>query len=88
MLELGALFSLNRRVPVLGLPSLKSDGINGSRAQGLSEQSQHRTISDYWFRDVKLTRAIYHRMVFEDSERVSSPSSAETLSSDLPLALR
>jgi diadenosine tetraphosphate (Ap4A) HIT family hydrolase len=60
---------------------------NGSRVQELFERSQHRATRDYCFRDIKLTRAIYHRMVFKDSERVSSPSSAETSLSGLSLAL-
>lgn len=60
----GGRISLHVLAEVLGLPSSKKDGIDGSKIWELYCAGQHRLIKDYCLRDVKLTRAIYRRMVF------------------------
>lgn len=63
----GQKVSLDRLAKSLGLPSSKDGGINGSQIFRLYQSGQHRAIRNYCLGDVKLTRAIYKRMVFEES---------------------
>lgn len=63
----GSRISLDRLARVLGLPSSKAGGVDGSSVYALFMAGNHRTIRDYCARDVALTRAIYRRLVFEES---------------------
>lgn len=58
--------SLDRLAHVLGLPSSKTDGVDGSKVFELYEAGAHQEIRDYCLRDVTLTREIYRRMIFAD----------------------
>lgn len=62
----GPKISLDKLARVLGLPSSKIAGIDGSRIYELFIAGEHRAIHDYCLRDVQLTRAIYRRMEFLD----------------------
>ncbi len=62
-----ASISLDKLAQVLGLPSSKANGVDGSKVFDLFRDGQHRAIRDYCMSDVELTRAIYRRMVFADT---------------------
>lgn len=65
----GSKVSLDRLAQIFSLPTSKSDEVNGSKVFELFEQGRHREIRDYCLRDVKLTRAIYRRMTFADTNK-------------------
>jgi 3'-5' exonuclease len=62
----GNRISLDRLAKVLGLPSSKADGVDGSKVHELFKLGQYRAIMDYCLRDVELTRNIFNRIVFAD----------------------
>jgi 3'-5' exonuclease len=66
--------SLDKLAKVLGLPSSKAEGVNGSRVFELYQAGEHRAIRDYCMRDVELTREIYRRLVFADASMSSNSS--------------
>lgn len=62
----GSKISLDKLAKVLGLPSSKDGGVDGSQVYDWFKLGQHRAIKDYCLRDVELTRNIFRRMVFAD----------------------
>jgi hypothetical protein len=52
---------------VLGLESPKQDEIDGSRVYDLFVEGRHQEIADYCMRDCESTRAIYQRLIFNDT---------------------
>ena len=65
--------SLDKLARVLGLPSSKSNGIDGSSIYAHFMAGNHRAIRDYCAADVALTRAIYRRLAFADSVADGNP---------------
>lgn len=63
----GAKISLDKLAKVLGLPSSKAEGVNGSHVFDMFQRGEYRALRDYCLRDVVLTRAIYRKMTFADS---------------------
>lgn len=63
----GSKISLDKLARVLGLPSSKVNGVDGSSVYPLFMAGNHRTIRDYCAGDVALTRAIFRRLVFADN---------------------
>jgi 3'-5' exonuclease len=86
----GNRISLDALAKVLNLSSSKANGVDGSKVWELYQTGQHREIRDYCFNDVKLTRNIYRRMIFAESqnqirnvplsEMSAAPINAETVS--------
>jgi DNA polymerase elongation subunit (family B) len=70
----GSRISLDKLARVLGLPSSKVDGIDGSAVYGLFMAGNHGKIRDYCAADVALTRAIYRRLVFADNLAEGGPA--------------
>lgn len=62
----GAKISLDKLAKVLGLPSPKGDGVNGSKVFEMFRRGEYRALRDYCERDVAVTRAIYRKMTFAD----------------------
>ena len=56
--------SLGRLAVALGLPSSKSDEVSGDKVYDLFLDGRHEVIKDYCLADVRLTRHIYHRLMF------------------------
>lgn len=83
----GSKISLEKLAMVLGLPSSKEQGIDGSRVHELFAAGQHQAIRDYCLRDVELTRTIYKRMVFDHPNATSPIQDACANSEVLALAL-
>ncbi len=50
---------------VLGLPSSKGEGIDGSQVYDYYLKKRYEEIYEYCKRDVELTRKVYKRMIFE-----------------------
>jgi len=78
--------SLDTLARALNLESSKQDGVNGSQIFNLYQAGEHRKIRDYCLKDVELTRAIYKRMVFEESASASAPDHCKQATSSLALA--
>lgn len=58
--------SLDKLAKVLGLPSSKDGGIDGSQVYDAYLSGRQKEIYEYCKRDVELTRKVYKRMNFED----------------------
>jgi hypothetical protein len=56
--------SLDEMAKVMGLPSSKKDGIDGSRVYDLFLEGRHQEICDYCLADCELTRSLYQRINF------------------------
>jgi 3'-5' exonuclease len=56
--------SLDELARVMGMPSSKQDGIDGSRVYDLFLEERHQEIADYCLADVELTRQLYRRINF------------------------
>lgn len=63
--------SLDEMAKVMGLPSSKQNGIDGSRVYELFLEGRHQEICDYCLADCDLTRALYNRINFIDEGRAS-----------------
>lgn len=61
-----ATISLDKLAKVLGLPSSKDGGIDGSKVYDAYLAKKHDEIYRYCKRDVELTRKVYRRMCFEE----------------------
>ncbi len=51
---------------ILGLPSSKDGGIDGSQVYDYYLKGKYEAIYEYCKKDVELTRKVYKRMIFED----------------------
>lgn len=58
--------SLDKLAKVLGLPTSKDGGIDGSQVYDAYLKGRRKDICEYCKRDVELTRKVYRRMNFED----------------------
>lgn len=61
-----AAISLDKLAKVLGLPTSKDGGIDGSKVYDAYMAGKHDEIYEYCKRDVELTRRVYRRMTFGD----------------------
>lgn len=59
--------SMDELAHAMGIPSSK-EGIDGSRVHEFYKKGKHKEIIDYCKRDVEVTRAIYKRMNFIESQ--------------------
>ncbi len=82
----GSRASLDTLAKALGLESSKQDGVNGAQVYPLFCAGAHRVIHDYCLRDVEVTRAIYKRMIFDESALALFYNEQQTQASDLALA--
>lgn len=60
--DLRKFVSLDELATILGLPSSKDGGINGSQVYEQFCEGYHNEIANYCMRDVRLTRSIYYRL--------------------------
>lgn len=63
---------LGRLAESLGLQSSKTADLDGSKVYDYLCAGRHREIAEYCFRDVVVTRQIYYRMNFLDSDENSN----------------
>lgn len=75
----GAKPSLDSLAKIIGLPSSKENGVDGSKIFELYTANQHKLIYDYCLQDAILTRNIYKRMVFAECEPISVTSFSQDL---------
>lgn len=70
--------SLDRLARLLGLPSPKTDDVDGSRVAELCLAGEHRAIREYCMRDVEATRQVFRRMTFMSDPPSCTPSLRRT----------